>query len=155
MSQPVKGAAVEEQLQSKSSKNLLPLRAMQDNPEKAMAVILTHISNSHAMLVEHLELYKHGTALPSSAQTGSLRGSDLNLTMDGKTGQKPDLHTLVTQQDLDSNQELCSSVPQRMPNSPTALLPYQQELTDCVINTDNSIVFLPSGECDGHKYLPP
>ena len=152
MSQPVKGAAVEEQLQSKSSKNLLPLRAMQDNHEKAMAVILTHISNSHAMLVEHLELYKHGTALPSSAQTGSLRGSDP--TMNGKTGQKLDLHTLVTQQDLDSNQELCSSVPQRMPNSPTALLPYQQELTDRVKNTDNSIVFLPSGECHGHEYLP-
>ncbi len=112
---------------------------VQNDPDKALAVLLTHISNSHATLVGYLDLHARTNHAPSAATTQAQTSLDL-----ASAG----LSTGVDNVSAWANnaQEASETLAETSTHAaPMQLLPYQQELADCIMEEGNSVIFLPSG----------
>lgn len=119
---------------------MVPLSRAQEDPDKALAVLLTHISNSHATLVAYHE--HHAETNPTPPAAGGRAGSHSagnSTTMSEKPPNVSDVqqHTDTTATSFTST--LHDDAPS------VQLLPYQQEVADSVMQEGNSVIFLPSG----------
>lgn len=114
--------------------------AAQDNPDKSLAVLLTHISNSHAMLVEKIDFCASGSTFTDALTQSQVSTSSHNV--DYKQ-QEPMLATDAQQGVGNIHEDMSTTLTDA--TEPVQLHPYQQELADCVMQTDNSVLFLPSG----------
>ncbi len=112
---------------------------VQDHPDKALAVLLTHISNSHATLVEYLDQHARTNHAPSAANIQAQTG--LHLASAGLSTGIDDESAWANNAQEASEMMAGTSTPA----APMQLLPYQQELADCTMEEGNSVIFLPSG----------
>ena len=117
---------------------------MENTSDKALAILLTHISHSHALLAEQLDLHTRATASRPSvvavAQGDAQKAGDITHKENRHDEVQPTLIPMSSQQD--SNQHSPTSMQHA---APVHLLPYQQELADRVTTQDSSVIFLPSG----------
>ncbi|KAL0039591.1 hypothetical protein WJX77_002835 [Trebouxia sp. C0004] len=129
------GAGFTASAQSTPSSNTLS-HARNDS-DKTLAVLLTHISNSHATLVGYLDHHaKTYSAATTQAQTG------LDLASAGLSTSKDNVSAWDSYVQ-EASEPMAAASTQASP--PLQLLPYQQELADCIMAEGNSVVFLPSG----------
>ncbi len=111
---------------------------VQDRPDKALAVLLTHISNSHATLVGYLDQHARTSHAPSAAIIQAQSGPDLASA--GLSTGIDDLSAWAS-----NAQEASETMADTSTQAPMQLLPYQQELADCIMEEGSSVIFLPSG----------
>lgn len=123
-----------------------------EQASSALAVILTHISDSHAALVQRLaEQDAHHVlpvpavlAAPPSIQNIS---SSSHQADSSPTGQQSDsVSDAAAQQHLNSSDK-CSVVSSHFADVTTSieLCPFQQELVERIMHAGNTVIFLPAG----------
>lgn len=113
----------------------------QKDPDKALAVLLTHISNSHATLMGHLDLHVRTSHTTSAATTQAQ--SSLDLASTGLSTSSDDTSAWANDAQ-EANETMAMTSIQVAPSM--QLFPYQQELVDCIMEEGNSVIFLPSGQ---------
>ena len=109
--------------------------------QPALAVLLTQISNSHASLVENLQHRKQGASQAVHSNANSLK----NVSKTFSEPEAPVKPQVAASADNDGQQQASDDELQRLFGQTRELLPYQQELVDVILQSDNSIVFLPNG----------
>ena len=112
---------------------------VQDHPDKALAVLLTHISNSHATLVGYLDQHARTNHAPSAANIQAQTG--LDLASAGLSTGVDDVSAWANNTQ-EASEAMAGTSTQA---APTQSLAYQQELADCIMEEGNSVIFLPSG----------
>ena len=115
------------------------LSHVQHDPDKALAVLLTHISNSHATLVGHLDLHASTNHASAAATTQAQSGLDL-----ASAGLSTSINR-VSASAINAEEASEAVAVTNTQAAPMQLLPYQQELADCIMQEGNSVIFLPSG----------
>lgn len=120
--------------------DMVPLSRAQEDPDKALAVLLTHISNSHATLVAYHE--HHAETSPTPPAAGGQAGSGAHSAGNSTTiSEKP-----PTVNDVQQHTDTVPFTSTLHDDAPSVqLLPYQQEVADYVMQEGNSVIFLPSG----------
>jgi len=111
---------------------------VQDHPDKALAVLLTHISNSHATLVGYHDQHARTNHAPSAATIQAQTG--LDLASAGLSTGIGDVSAWAN-----NAKEADTMAGTSTQAAPLQLLPYQQELADCIMEEGSSVIFLPSG----------
>jgi hypothetical protein len=112
----------------------------QNSSDKALAVLLTQISNSHATLVGYLDLHASTNNTPSAATTQAQTGSDL-----ASAGLSTGIDDVSAWANNAQEAGETMAVTSTQAASSMQLFPYQQELADCIMEEGNSVIFLPSG----------
>ena len=133
------GTEQEETKTLDSPKHLQP--ADHTSSANALAVLLTQISKSHSSLVEDLQKHKQAASQAVHSNANALKSMSTSLA-EPETSVKQPASALT---DSSSQQQASDDNCKRLSGQPRELLPYQQELVDVILQSENSIVFLPNG----------